>query len=571
MKKKLLIISIISTALAVAGFVLAEIAFKPAKLFGVGFLGMFSFKMIFDQKDWIWLLTSLISIAGLIVVIVFWVLHLIKLIKTKAKQWIAVDVLGFVGGLFGVFLFAGLMNKHALIDFEMVNSHPGYWANSLIDGLIEIHTDWVNPWGNVFSPLFEEHKYFGAIIGILGVPAGIAAFVLSLKALVLSRKVMEGKVKENAEEETEEPSEVSAKEGEGAPTSEDELRGAENAELEDEEANGKKVGPYVIQYFNYGPAPKAEEEKKPAAEEEEEEEDMLTSDDLRKIIREEMRIDPNAPKATPLTADEVREIVKEEIEKALKAQTPAPSNTAMEQQQNAAIKQLQDNQLTSEQVRTVVSQELDKRSPASQPAPVEKKEAPQPEPKLEPAPAPVVVQVVAAPAPTPAPAPAPAPAPVEEPKKIVRVPFPERLDQADKDVKANYNEIKAEALSFGLKSRLSNSGDTFRLHTKTYLKITVAGKGLKLYYALDPKAYENSPIPLKDASSKNIYKEIPGCFKVKSELSVKRAKQLIADACEKDNLEQGKAEIKNYAAEMKDYKPQNGDDDGGDDGDDDDK
>ena len=40
MKKKLLIISIISTALAVAGFVLAEIAFKPAKLFGVGFLGM---------------------------------------------------------------------------------------------------------------------------------------------------------------------------------------------------------------------------------------------------------------------------------------------------------------------------------------------------------------------------------------------------------------------------------------------------------------------------------------------------------------------------------------------------
>ncbi len=571
MKKKLLIISIISTALAVAGFVLAEIAFKPAKLFGVGFLGMFSFKMIFDQKDWIWLLTSLISIAGLIVVIVFWVLHLIKLIKTKAKQWIAVDVLGFVGGLFGVFLFAGLMNKHALIDFEMVNSHPGYWANSLIDGLIEIHTDWVNPWGNILSPLFEEHKYFGAIIGILGVPAGIAAFVLSLKALVLSRKVMEGKVKENAEEEAEEPSEVSAKEGEGAPTSEDELRGAENAELEDEEANGKKVGPYVIQYFNYGPAPKAEEEKKPAAEEEEEEEDMLTSDDLRKIIREEMRIDPNAPKATPLTADEVREIVKEEIEKALKAQTPAPSNTAMEQQQNAAIKQLQDNQLTSEQVRTVVSQELDKRSPASQPAPVEKKEAPQPEPKLEPAPAPVVVQVVAAPAPTPAPAPAPAPAPVEEPKKIVRVPFPERLDQADKDVKANYNEIKAEALSFGLKSRLSNSGDTFRLHTKTYLKITVAGKGLKLYYALDPKAYENSPIPLKDASSKNIYKEIPGCFKVKSELSVKRAKQLIADACEKDNLEQGKAEIKNYAAEMKDYKPQNGDDDGGDDGDDDDK
>jgi hypothetical protein len=349
---------------------------------------------------------------------------------------------------------------------------------------------------------------------------------------------MEGKVKDEVAQEAAEPTEAGEKEGEGAPTSEDELRGAEDAELTDD--NGQKVGPYVVQYFNY-PDPRKAEEEKPA-EEETSEEDMLTSDDLRKIIREEMKTEP----AGGVTADQIRQIVKEEIEKALAGKTS-------------------DN-LTAEQVRPVVSQELDKRSLASQPAPVEKKEAPQPKP--EPAPAPVVVQVVTAPAPTPAPAPAPAPAPVEDKAKIVRVPFPERLDQADKDVKANYNEIKAEALSFGLKSRLSNSGDTFRLHTKTYLKITIAGKGLKIYYALDPKAYADSPIPLKDVSGKNIYKEIPGCFKVKSELSVKRAKQLIADACEKDSLEQGKPEIKNYAAEMKDYKPQNGDDDDGDDDDD---
>jgi len=428
MKKKLLIISIISTALAVIGLVLAEIAFHPAGLgIGAAFASMFAFGKIFAAHDYIWLVTALLSIAGLIVIIVFWVLHLVKLIKIKAKQWIAVDVLGIVGGLIAVIVFAGLLNKYAFVNFE-IKTHKDIWASSFIDALLQYHPDWGHEFTkNWLAPLIEDQNYFGLIGGILAIAAAIAGWILGLKALVVSRKVMEGKVKENPEEEeAEEPAAVAAKEGEGAPTSEDELRGAENAELDEDDANGKKVGPYVIQYFNYGPAPKAEEEKKPAAEEDDEE--MLTSDDLRKIIREEMHIDPNAPKTTPLTADEVREIVKEEIEKAFKDQAPAQNNASMEQQQNAAIKQLQDNQLTPEQVRTVVSQELDKRSLASQPEKVEKKEAPQPEPKPEPAPAPVVVQVVTAPAPTPAPAPAPAPAPVGEPKKVVRAPFPERPD-----------------------------------------------------------------------------------------------------------------------------------------------
>ena len=151
-------------------------------------------------------------------------------------------------------------------------------------------------------------------------------------------------------------------------------------------------------------------------------------------------------------------------------------------------------------------------------------------------------------------------------EKIIRIPFPERLLASDKDLLNNYNELKSEALSYGLKSRVSNTGDTFRLHTKTYLKITVAGKSLKIYYALKPSDYATSPIPVQDASGKNIYKEIPVCFKVKSPLSLRRAKQLIADVCEHDNLEQGKVVPNNWAAELKDYKPTGAadDDDGGD-------
>ena len=94
-------------------------------------------------------------------------------------------------------------------------------------------------------------------------------------------------------------------------------------------------------------------------------------------------------------------------------------------------------------------------------------------------------------------------------------------------MKDNYNELKNEILSYGVKSRISNSGDTFRLHRKTYVKITIAGKSLKLYFALDPKDYKDSTIPFQDAGEKNAYAEIPFVFKVKSELSMKRAKQLI--------------------------------------------
>ena len=80
--------------------------------------------------------------------------------------------------------------------------------------------------------------------------------------------------------------------------------------------------------------------------------------------------------------------------------------------------------------------------------------------------------------------------------------------------------------------------------------MVVAGKALKLYFALDPKDYKDSTFPIGDASNKGLYKEIPLVFKVKSELSVRRAKQLIADAAAKDGLVQGEVEAHNWAKEL---------------------
>ncbi len=143
------------------------------------------------------------------------------------------------------------------------------------------------------------------------------------------------------------------------------------------------------------------------------------------------------------------------------------------------------------------------------------------------------------------------PAPRKEPAaKIIRVPFETRIHAADPVMKQHFNELKSDILAYGVKSRISNSGDTFRLHTKTYVKITIAGKSLKLYFALNPKDYKDSKMPLADAGHKGIYREIPLVFKVKSELSLRRAKQLVADAMAKDGLVQGEVVPHNWVKEI---------------------
>ena len=124
----------------------------------------------------------------------------------------------------------------------------------------------------------------------------------------------------------------------------------------------------------------------------------------------------------------------------------------------------------------------------------------------------------------------------EKRKSAPRIPFAQKMVKADKDLQDKYNELKNEILAYGAKSRVSISGDTFRLHRKAYVKITLVGKTMKVYFALDPRDYIESPIPVADASDKASYEEVPALLKVKSNLSVKRAKELVAQAMEKDGI-----------------------------------
>ena len=276
---------------------------------------------------------------------------------------------------------------------------------------------------------------------------------------------------------------------------------------------------------------------------------------------EEVQIDPQNLSTTALAAiikDIVRDIVRDELER----------NNLVEQKEECKC----NNGGTSSVVGATFGGPLIVQyfnggiqsavpAPAPQPEPVkeepksepvveeEKKPEPQPEPVVEEVkPEPVVEEV------KPEPVPAPTPV-VEEPKEpkapIVRIPFDERLLSSEKELQEIYSEIKNEILSYGVKSRVSSSGDTFRLHRKTYVKITVAGKSLKLYFALNPDDYRESAIPVQDASEKSIYEEIPLVFKVKSPLSVRRCKQLIQDVMEKDNLEQGEIGTVNWIKELR--------------------
>ena len=119
---------------------------------------------------------------------------------------------------------------------------------------------------------------------------------------------------------------------------------------------------------------------------------------------------------------------------------------------------------------------------------------------------------------------------------IQRKPFAEKLALADDDLRAKYEELQAEARAYDLKGRVSNSGDTYHLGRKNYLKITIVGKTLRVYYALDAKAYAGSPIPVEDVSDKKAFADMPSLLRVKSDLSLRRAKKLIADMMEADGI-----------------------------------
>lgn len=316
----------------------------------------------------------------------------------------------------------------------------------------------------------------------------------------------------------------------------EEIRAMVREELSVEEAEKPAPTPIVVAVPAPAPAPvpvKEEPVEKPL---DADQIRQLIADELSKlIVKTEPESEPDPVKEEELSEDKVRAVIAEELARVMVKPEPEPEPAPAPE-----VKPV-----TAEEMRQIMLEAVAQMAAA--------KPEPAPAPVVQPAPvvvepAPVIVKVEKT-APVKV-----AAQPAEEDKEkptYERIPFRTRMLKADKEMKNNYNELKSEIMSYGVKSRVSNSGDTFRLHTKTYLKITIAGKSLKLYYALDPKDYEKTTLPVQDAGHKGIYKDIPLVFKVKSDLSMRRAKQLIADTMEKSGLEQGKVELHNWVKEIK--------------------
>lgn len=125
--------------------------------------------------------------------------------------------------------------------------------------------------------------------------------------------------------------------------------------------------------------------------------------------------------------------------------------------------------------------------------------------------------------------------------EIIRRTFIEKYDALDDDMKDKYMEIRRELLSYeGVRSRISKHCDSYRVKKEIQVKINIQGKTLKVFYALDPHAYADSKLPIIDVSNKKVYAEVPTLLKVKSDLSVKRAKKLIADVMAAHHIERAK-------------------------------
>lgn len=136
-------------------------------------------------------------------------------------------------------------------------------------------------------------------------------------------------------------------------------------------------------------------------------------------------------------------------------------------------------------------------------------------------------------------------------KEYERISFSERFLTIDKELQTKYNALKSEIISYGVKSRISATGDTYRLHKKTYCKIAISGKNLKLYLALDYNDYKDTTYPIKDVGNKGVYADIPVVLKVRSDLSLKRAKELIKDCMSKDDLIQKEVVDFDHYSELK--------------------
>ncbi len=127
-------------------------------------------------------------------------------------------------------------------------------------------------------------------------------------------------------------------------------------------------------------------------------------------------------------------------------------------------------------------------------------------------------------------------------QKIVSRSFKEKMLDLPSETQEYYNEIKNELMSYRkVNARLSHSCDSFRLHRDLLVKLTIAGKTLKMYFNLSNYKIEEKYF-VKDVYDKKKYELVPHLLKVKSQRSAKYALEIIQKIMD----ERGTTKVRKY-------------------------
>lgn len=121
-------------------------------------------------------------------------------------------------------------------------------------------------------------------------------------------------------------------------------------------------------------------------------------------------------------------------------------------------------------------------------------------------------------------------------KRRKRVPFENKMRRADVDTRERYKFIVSELRQYDFNDRKSIPGETFSYKREKLIFITFSGSTLKVHFRLDPKDYEDSPIPAKDAGDAKKYEDVPLFLKIKSDLAARRVLLLAQKVIEEHNV-----------------------------------
>lgn len=124
-----------------------------------------------------------------------------------------------------------------------------------------------------------------------------------------------------------------------------------------------------------------------------------------------------------------------------------------------------------------------------------------------------------------------------EAKAVVRSRnFAEKMRDADEVMQDRYDELKNYALRFRkLKARISKKFDSINAGRFQFVKLSIAGKTLKLYLNMDINTTDPK-YHCKDMSDKKTYVTVPVLLRIKSGRAVKYAKRLIDQCAEQHGM-----------------------------------